>query len=205
MISIVTLFIDCGSSSGINFPTRNLDRLELGKTNKKFVDSEFQTPYAQQKISFNDFESTIYYYFFSQKPLASLKRIDKKELYFEFRDEVLNGLLFNNSFESSNDFQMEKKDNLVINKSTKQDIFSTLGKHDGEFLLPSNLLNLITKDEYAKNIPDNAKNVIIYYYSFQKKVTFSLNEFIDHKKIILLFMDENEKLVKILFDEFDTQ
>jgi hypothetical protein len=205
IIITASLFTNCGASSGINFSTRNLDKMKIGVTNQKLVESEFQTPYTQQKISFNNFESNIYYYFFSQKPLLSLKRIDKKELYFEFVDEVLNGILFNNSFESSNDFKMGKKDELVVDKTTKQDIISVLGKYNGEFLLPSNFLNLISKDEYANNIPENAKQVIIYYYSYLKKITFSLNEFINHKKLMLLFLDENEKLVKILFDEFDTQ
>jgi len=177
----------------------------LGITTKNFVDSEFQRPYAKEKISLTSIESTIYYYFFSQKPLGSLKRIDKKELYLEFIDNILNAILFNYSFDSSNDFNLEKRNTLILNKSNKQDIISLFGDNNGEVLLPSNLLGIITKDEYAKNIPEGCVKVMIYYYGYSKKIPFSFNDFIDHKKFLLLYLNQDDILVKMIYDELDTQ
>jgi len=204
-IILKILLLSCGASTGINFSTEKLEQLKIGVTNRQFVDSELQIPYSKEKVSFKNLESTIYFYNYSQMPLGSLKRIDKKEFYLEFMDDILNGKLFNYSFDTSNDFNLEKRDKLILNQSNKQDIIALFGDYNGEFLLPSNFLNMISKDEYAVNIPEDADKVIIYYYSYLKKVTSSFNEFVNHKKFLLLYLNKDELLIKVLFDESETK
>ncbi len=205
-LSIFFLFtFSCGSSSGINFSAREIEQLQIGVTKKEFIDNELQSPYSKEEISFNKVKSTFYFYTYSQMPLGSLTRIDKKDLYLEFIDNILNGKLFNYSFNSENGFDIKKADEIIVNQSTKQEISNLLGNPNGEFLLPSNFVNIIVKDEYEKNIPEDAKKVLVYYFSYLKKVPFSFNEFITHKKFLLLYIDNKETLVKKVSAEMDTK
>lgn len=202
-ITIVVLINSCGASSGINFSTRNLDKLEIGVSSRGFVGKHFNKPYVIENVTHNHLESTFYYYFYSQKPLGSLNRIDKKELYLEFINDTLNGILYNYSFDSTNDFEIERKNDLSLNKSYKQDIINIFGEPIGEFHLPSNFINYIVNDHYANNIPHNSTLTMIYYYAYAKKVPSTFNEFINHKKFLLFYLDNDGRLIEIISDELE--
>ena len=134
-------FVIYGCGTGRNFTVNPSTDLKIDLTKVLDVETLFGKSEEVKTIDENNLSSKIHVYFYVQKP-GYYSYVSMKNLELEFINDILNGYVYQNSFEEPNtNFSDSLRNKIEIGVSNKVDVVKLFGEPSGKTNLPTNLIN----------------------------------------------------------------
>ena len=167
-LAFVQILVGCAVTRGVKYDFTSILKISVGTTTKSQVEQLLGKPLRTSTQKGDISESTIYCYgYFSFPPrISNINRNSEKNLNIEFVRDTVNAYYSSNSFEeNSSDFNAELRNQIITDKSSKQDVIALLGQPTGIFNLPSQMLANMA-EQWRKTQCTGAKQCWNYFYTY---------------------------------------